>query len=462
MEVIEHSITVDQPAYTGEPIWVHIQPAGKIHYPFRTGIADIGCNRLELTHDGQPVSQRKLEIWGNPSGILCGWVAPPHSLTDRLPLHVLFPSLHPGKYAVRWVTQTPEFSSGRMQLVDSVSSEWAQFTVRSASENQRRTWLHDLVNSVPTDAGILASDYIPDLVAAAPNDEALRAIAEQLYSRNQVVAQLAASALDVFPQHQVDKVLAALMHSNGPSDVLARLVCSDSLRGHRSQFIADSIRFLDSHDPQRLAAAIETLIFLVHTPNAAASATDLTTADAAILRAAPAVISSGNDEATRKIALYLGLLKGTEAHDRLWEIVSKKGPAAEQARLAIAWNPTAGDLPKLASMLLTSGDPDPSGRDLSSLPNSLVQAFGSDAIPWLEKAVTDSPYVWVRTQSAEELARRNNPAAFRFLLDSVENHRFYGPEMIRFLKDTFPSDLPKDADDAQVSQFLRGRLGPSN
>ena len=108
-------------------------------------------------------------------------------------------------------------------------------------------------------------------------------------------------------------------------------------------------------------------------------------------------------------------------------------------------------------MLLKPGDPDPTGRDLSSIPYAILHGYGDNAIPWLEKAVTDSPYVWVRAQAAEELARRNDPVAFPFFLDAIEANRFYRAEMIRFLKDTFPSELSPNVDDAEIVRFLKKR-----
>lgn len=160
----------------------------------------------------------------------------------------------------------------------------------------------------------------------------------------------------------------------------------------------------------------------------------------------------------RQLALYLGRLKGPEAQELLWQIASSGGPSASQALSALTWNPRPEDLSRLAALLLRPGDPDPTGRDLSSLPQEIMRGYGDRAVPWLRKAIDDSPYVWVRTQSAEELARRNDPAAFRFLLDAIESDRFYSAEMIRFLKEAFPSDLSTKADDAAVAAFLRQRL----
>ncbi|HEX8710364.1 MAG TPA: hypothetical protein VF730_00735, partial [Terracidiphilus sp.] len=144
----------------------------------------------------------------------------------------------------------------------------------------------------------------------------------------------------------------------------------------------------------------------------------------------------------------------------LWQIASASGDSAEQAQIALTWNPVPEDLPHLAALLLRPGDADLTGRDLASIPYSLMRAYGDRAVPWLEKAVTDSPYLWVCVQSAVELARRNDSVAFRFILDAIESHRFYSAELIRDLKESFPTELDRNADDAAVIAFLKQRLAP--
>jgi hypothetical protein len=71
--------------------------------------------------------------------------------------------------------------------------------------------------------------------------------------------------------------------------------------------------------------------------------------------------------------------------------------------------------PRLAGLLVKPGDADKYGRDLASLPYQLlVRAYGDRAVTYLERAVSESPYAFVRTQSAEELALRGRPIAYRF------------------------------------------------
>lgn len=325
--VIPYSATIDQPAYVGEPIWVHTEPTGKIDYPFRTAIGDVGCNRLELQHAGALVPPSQLENRGDQNGALCGWVAPRNSPADRLPFHILFPKLPPGTYAVRWVTQVHD---SQMRMVDSIASDWTTFAVQAAPAGQREMWLRGLLSNVPSDPGTLGGDYIPNLTAAAPDARAMRAIAHQLYSENQVVAQRAASALRFFPEDHVNAFIRQLIHEDGPNDVLAHLICAPSLQKYRTQFVADDIRFLHSQDSRFIAAAIEALGFLVHYSNQGLSGADIAAADAAILKAAPDVISSGNEEAKRQLALYLGMFKAPEAQEWLWKIALAGGSSASK------------------------------------------------------------------------------------------------------------------------------------
>ena len=84
-----------------------------------------------------------------------------------------------------------------------------------------------------------------------------------------------------------------------------------------------------------------------------------------------------------------------------------------------------------------------------------MQGYGDAALPYLERAVKSSPYVWVRTQSAEELALHNRPIGFQFLLDAVESDRPYKAEMIQWVRGSFSKALPQGASDQQIADFLR-------
>lgn len=158
------------------------------------------------------------------------------------------------------------------------------------------------------------------------------------------------------------------------------------------------------------------------------------------------------------MAEYLGSIKSHNARDLLWQVAERPESAQEQALIALTWIGDAQDLPRLPELLIKPGDADKYGRNLASLPSHLVRAYGDSAIPYSERAVSESPYAFVKTQSAEELALRGRPIAFDFFRDAVEKDRFYKQELVGWLKRHFANELPGSADDAAIAAFLKARL----
>lgn len=142
----------------------------------------------------------------------------------------------------------------------------------------------------------------------------------------------------------------------------------------------------------------------------------------------------------------------------LWQLAERPEPEHEQALIALTWIGDERDLPALGALLLQPGDTDPDGRDRLGLPYHLMRAYGDRAVPYLKRAVSESPYIFVRTQAAEELALEGRPEAFGLFLGAVENNRFYKQELVSWLKDRFPKNLPESADDKAVIAFLNSRL----
>src|SRR5260370_33937666 len=97
------TIAVDQPIYTGQPLWVRAiaGPLSNIRYPFRGTVEDIGCNRLEVKRNGVLLKPHPINGLGSADGIACGSADPSGSPEDRLPLHVLYPFHVARAYSVR-------------------------------------------------------------------------------------------------------------------------------------------------------------------------------------------------------------------------------------------------------------------------------------------------------------------------------------------------------------------------
>ena len=473
------TIAIDQPAYAGQPIWVRAVdgPRQNIRYPFNAAAGYIGCNRLEVRHNGLLLERRPMRGVHGSSGILCGSGAPQGSPKYRLPLHILYQLNSPGTYSLRWTVETPHLLPS---VKPEAQSDWLTFEVLEETPEQREAWIKNLLGNPPEDDGHLAGDFLPSLIAAAPDPRALAVFVKYMYAENRMVSAIAASALEEFPQPQVLRVVAESLEKHGPSDQLAyfagyhtgwtnedqdKIVHTTILYLHPEASTLPERKQLPSYALTQTSAAIKLLrfIFSVHNHTWPANPELASYADAQVLQAAPNIMSRPDVSAVQELALYLGAMKySSRAHELLLQIAERSDDAGEQARIALTWRGQAIDLSHLAAVLVAPGDADPRGTDRSSLPDALVKGYGDDALPYLENAVLKSPYVWVRVQSGEQLALHQRPVGFQFLLDAIEGNQPYKAEVINWIKQNFSVPFGIDANERQIASFLRDKIHPSS
>lgn len=463
--VQEFRIHIDQPAYTGLPVWI-IADLGyplETHYPAGSdNPGDFGPNQLEVMREGQVLSPRSAFFAvgaEGPGGE--GWIASVATSTNRLPLHLRYAFDAPGTYSVRWTSVRHIIKDDRPAIVIVARSDWLSFEVNPSTPEQRESWLQKQLASVPGDPGQLVGDFLPSLLIAAPDPRVLRVVLDQLYSTEPVVSSCALNSLRLFRENDIRAQAVELLHERGPSEALASLLSWGKLfRGSREDFVQTLLPYLRSSSDSQVVAALMLLGDLVH-PGCYPWPPDpetLARADGAVLAAAPRLVARSG-AVRHQFAIYLGGIKSDEARDLLWQLVERGGAPREQALTALTWIGDERDLPRLGELLLKPGYSDLYGSDISGLAYSLIRGYGDRAIPYLERAVSESPYAFVQTESAKQLALKGRPEGFRFLLDAVQNSRFYKPEMVGWLKDYFPKDLPGNADDKTVIAFLNSRLG---
>ena len=456
-------IYVDEPAYTGLPVWVHaeLSPPEEVRYPYHEDPAAFGPNRLEVKRHSHLLTPAPFKPWFATGGILDGSIAPPTSPVNRLPLHLQYSLDQPGTYSVRWTKVRHLFENGQITEIVVARSDWLDFEVRQSTQEQRRSWLKRQLANTPKDSGRLVGDFLPSLLAAAPDPRVLRVFLEQSYSADQLVRSCVLGSLRFFGQEDTRAQTLALLHNRGPNEALAYLVSWREPLFHdaKEELVRATLPYLHSREDWQIAATLKMLGFVVHPGNFRwpENSEIPNQSDRAVLAAAPELIGRG-PQVAQLLAEYLGGIKSDGARDYLWQVASRPDSAHEQALIALTWIADPRDLPHLGKLLLRPGDPDSYGRDLASLPHALTHAYGNHAIPYLERAVVESPYPFVRTQSAEELATQEHPAVFRFFLDALENDRFYKQELITWLKDRFPNELSPSADDAAVIAFCKARL----
>jgi hypothetical protein len=456
-------IHVTDPAYAGLPLWIYAELSFplEIHYPYGEDPGDFGPNRLEVKRENHVLEQVPFKPWVVGRGIVDGWIAPPSSPKNRLPLHLQYSLDKPGMYSVRWTVVRHNFQNGQMVETVVAQSDWLDFEVRESTPEQRKDWFEKQHARVPSDPGEYVGDFLPSLLANAPDPRGLRVVLEQMYSTKNLIPGCSLASLRFYREEDIRSQVLDMLRLRGPNEGLAYVISwhASWFQDQKDDIVRTAMPYLHAREDWQVAATLKLLGFMVHLGNFhwPPDSVTATNSDLAVLAAAPELIGR-NTAVSQPLAEYLGGIKSHNARDLLWQVAERPEPAHEQALIALTWIGEAQDLPRLAELLIKPGDADKYGRDLASLPYSLARAYGDSAIPYLERAVSESPYAFVRTQSAEQLALRGRPIAFDFFLDAVERDRFYKQELVGWLKAHFANELPGSADDAAIVAFLKARL----
>lgn len=351
------SIAIDQPVYAGQPIWIHAidGPRRNIRYPFHAEAGDIGCNLLEVQHNGVLLKQLPQRGTADLSGILCGSGAPQGSPTYRLPLHVLYSLKAPGTYSARWTVEVQSPTPGFLK--PEAQSGWFTFEVLEETHDQHEAWIKNLLANAPDDDGHLAGDFLPSLIAAAPDPRALSIFVNYLYAENPMVSGIAASALEEFPQPQVLRAVAESLETRGPSDQLTYFASYHTgwTNDDQDKIVHATVPYLQPQSSTiapgkrvspyastQTSAAIKLLRFIFYVPNHAWPANPelASFADAQVLQAASNIMDNANPNAVQELAEYLGTMPfSPRAHELLLHIAERSDTAGEQARICLTWHP---------------------------------------------------------------------------------------------------------------------------
>jgi hypothetical protein len=284
---------------------------------------------------------------------------------------------------------------------------------------------------------------------------------DQLYSDSDAVITYALGCAYRFPDRDLHGETMETIHKRGPSERLSYFVSwrADLFKNDTSEIVHASLPSLQSRWDAEVVGALKMLIFETHLVNSQVSASPRLRmiADKAVLAAAPDLLKR-SARVQSALAEFLGEVKTSASRELLWQMVGSSGFGSEQAAIALTWIASPVDLPKLGELLVNPGGTDTTGGDRTSLIYGLMKGYGDAAIPYLETAIANSPYVFVQLQSAEQLVGRGSPIAFRFFLDTMMKQPFYKEEAIRSLKGSFPKDLSPTSDDAAVTAFLKTRL----
>jgi len=445
------AIRVDAPVFVGMPIWIYADLTGPlvVRYPFDGDPHYFGSNQLELKRGGQPLKPIAGEFHGGLVGIVAGSAAPPGSPQGRLPLHLGFSIDKPGRYSVRWTVQ------GGMSKETLAQSDWLDFDVRAANPAARETWLRTLLASPSADDGAYVGDHLPSLLAADDDPRVVRTLLDVTHLPEGIVSSYALGGLRTVPAEVVVPLTLEHLRRRGPSSGLAYFMSWHApwFRDYREEILGIASQSLKSADDGVVVGALHAIRFAGHfdLPRTAPAVRD---AHAALAAAAPALMARG-PQVVHTMASTLAGLKDVGARTALWQLVEQRPEAREQALLTLSGIRDPRDLPRIADFLIRPGESDPLGSQLAGVVSAVMTQYGDAAIPFVERAMAESPYAFVQMESADQLVQKGRASGFRFALDAIQSKRFYRPELEGRLRSEF--HLPAN-DEAALVAFLKARI----
>ncbi|HEY2852421.1 MAG TPA: hypothetical protein VGJ18_06210 [Gemmatimonadaceae bacterium] len=333
-------ISVDTPARIGLPIWVRANLHGDLtaRYPFQDDPRYFGSNQLELKRDGQALAPQRGHSSGGLVGRVEGSIAPPTSPQNRLPLNLGFVIDKPGRYSVRWTVIGSSLAPGVL-----TQSEWLDFEVGASAPAARETWLTQLLRTPPTETGAFVGDYLPALLAAAPDPRVAQAVIDATYLSDPLMSSCALAGLRVFPAERIVPVTLRTLQERGPNKQLAYFASWNAswFQDHREEIVSMAVSALTSDDDAVLVGGLQFLNFAPHFdwPDD----TPLRKATRSLKTAAPRLMTRSDDVA-HQLATTLGGTMDPEVRPLLNEIAAKHASAREQAQIAIRW--VSGPLPQ--------------------------------------------------------------------------------------------------------------------
>jgi hypothetical protein len=452
------NLRLDRPPRVGLPVWLYadLQSPLEARYPFGADPRNFGSNRLELRRNGQLVD-RSPDIRGSGvGGIIAGSMAPPDSPQNRLPLHLAFAIDTPGTYSVRWSVISEDFGrfSGPPRVL--AQSDWLDFTVVETSPAEREARLTATLAARPTAIGLYIGDYLPSLLAALPDRRVVQTVFDALYSDKDLIRSCALGVLEKLPDSVTVPAVLESLRQRGPVSGLAYFVSSHKalFQDRRDEIVHMATSYLSSNDDAIAEGALRMLIF-ARAFDWRGNSTAIREANIAVEAALPALAQRLGPVA-HALAEYLPAIKSPASRVQLWQQVARGSSDRKQALIGLTWIADPVDLSRIGDLLVQPGNADPRGTDLASLPYHLARAYGDAAIPYLQRALADSPYVWVRTESAKELASKGRVESFRFFLDAITENRFYRAEIVNWLRTAFRQLAT--ASEAEVAAFLNERI----
>ena len=452
-------LRVEQPAYTGLPVWLDVEaddPCIAVDYEGDLGGYAKGGS-LEVVASGGATPAPGFHPVRYPHGsmLIVPGACPADNRRDgsgrpRIPLHLVADLRIPGEYKVRWLVAWTK------KLGALPPTAWVTFVVLPSTPKQREAELARLLAQVPDHIDDLKDTYLPSLLAAWGDPRVMHKLLEIMCSPDRLTGS---SVLGIFGPELSSDAQIYLAH------LIEHGCLSEGLWSYINQSVGFGIMFGGMPEQQRRRLLQATILALPHAHGIGlAHAINIASmlkqghddelakgADATVLRSVPRVINqtdepgfSSFDQPKWMLAEYFGAPDRVSA-DRtvLQAIAAQNDPAAGYALTKLMFSGDPDDLPFLKNRFMRSAD----GLGFSDPTHNFtffLKRFGPPGEQLL-LSLLQAPDAHVRAAAAVALAGQGNHIAMQYIISTLQSNQI--ADRIELLNQLLTTDACPITDD---------------
>ncbi len=445
-----HQYTPASYLYCNMPAWVRVEFVAEgekavpedVRYPLREQPWYCGDHKFEVKKAEAlpriPLPEGQMMAGGIGPGSRSYSYAPPSVRRNWFPLHLWYRLDSPGDYFV-------QYSNKEL----GVWSDWEKIEVRPFSAKERHQWLEAKMSVPPGDAGRLVSEYIPSLLAC-PDRESLKLLLECAHHGHRFVDAYAVYGLLYYDDGLLREEILKLLAKKGPTYYLSHFLSWEKKKFEPiSPGLVEVLApFLKTGSSTQAREAVRSLSFV----RSGYSLDDYPSLEErieeSVLENVNGLMEHEDVELLNALAVFMGIVKMDRAREVLWRLAERE-TSREQAFICLSWHGNRKDLPDLADFLV-SGD-----ESARSLPYHLRRQYSDEALPYLRKALRESPSVAIRLECARELALEGDKEAFKYLGEQFEADTQGRYRIVSFVLDHFK--LLGDRSEEAVLEYVKAR-----
>ncbi len=437
------TLSVEQPAYTGMPIWLHLLTRDNCFEHFTPAtypwfeylwLRDDGA---EVTREGQPVPRANVDarnIIRLPGLHSCP--GQPHleeTRDHRFALSGAYVFDQSGHYIVRWITKDEDQHDGTDE-----QTGWVDFDVKDSTARQRSSWLDSMLSKElfspdGKEKVDIIYEYIPELLSGWRDPRVTRKLLDLTCSGVKDVSIAAGVSLHYDLDHDAAAYFADLINRGCYWDFsfISRFLLrhSHELAPVRSKLLRSFAGHLNKKAPDgaELTDAIWAIAVVRRDiPSGKADKSVNGWADAEVVRASPTLRaphdSAGMNYTQLSVAgliKYLSREDLTQPEHALLRTMAYDRFMGLEAFEALVARRDPSDLPTIAGVLANM--PYLQWSNYTTDLKSVAEHFGRTALPMLQTIALHGKDLQLRATAALELLRRGDNEADGVIAEAAKS-----------------------------------------